>query len=307
MLERRRTAQAAAAAQAESPAIDTASIDLEHELQRTPLTTWQSSFIVDSPPGWSGELFNGNQTVVLSSHPVSPPLSHGFSATTLQECSPVAHDVPLDCSQAFPPFRYTSSSLSAALSDTQTAHPSPSLNFDLPLDSVTTTDYCPQPGPSTNLSGARTSDNNVGFHPANFEAESIPSPESPDVVNDHSGSTTPIPSSSYHRNTNDLHGRDANLSILIPPSTSSPGSSRESPVVSPSTAIGLAALTISPISSPRNASLPINLPNVGQLPSASTLFAPFDTVQQLHRRTSMLRRSEQGPLRLSSSLPVIAE
>ena len=282
MLERRRAAVSAKTAAEIPPAFGTALVDRPSELGQTQNTTW-TSFSMGHSASWPTESFQISPNDI---QPNQPPLSHHFIMVPAQECSPISHDLALESNQPFPPFRYSSSSLNAALSDCQ---PSPSVNVaEISPESPITTD------PRS---------------PAIPDHLSPLSHETPDLGSDNSGSSTPIDPSSYNRNADILQRNGDSSSFVIPTYSPTRNGSRELPLVSAQTPISLAALNLSPSSSPHNASLPIDLQRVRQSSSTSMSFTPSETVQQLRRRTSMLSKRPKlpGPSRLSSSLPVISE
>jgi hypothetical protein len=272
---------------------------------------WQSSFIAGQHAGWPSFLFDG---AVYPVHPElsSPILSQDFSpASTLLDLSPISHDIPLFDPQTIPPFQYSSSSLSAALS------PSPALErLDVSPESSQVPDHPNhnqsfQYRPQVSGSGSQfafSHDNNTDI--------CMPRTGLADIHNPTGNSAVLSTSHPNAYNTNfDVHGHLSDSSPDVHTKKRFLHSTRGenatalpnrggTPPFSPSP-ICLEALTLSPMPSPAY-SVPIDLPSSGLAPHTSTLFSPPGSDQPL-REKKPRRSLSQGPLRLSSNLPLSPE
>jgi hypothetical protein len=319
MLERKRAAFSARETSSQSsPAFLANFVELPLDIHQDHAMSWQTPFIVEQSMDWSNA-FDGSSPVMLSSHSSSPALSQDFSPTsTLQELSPVSHVEPLSAPPPLPPFQFSSSSLSTALT------PSPIL----PQIHLTNSSNSPAPINSPN------------FHSESrlFRPDSYPAGQSPTQYALHSGSPDIKPlvtdlNDTYHNQGSssplcrsgsiDIHAdedddetdivlmdlptrkdEEQELATIISRDrialiSSDFSMSNSEDLSSTSTPICLDTLTLSPISSPSSPSA-VDLPSASPHLRASTLFATSDDQQP---RQKLLRRSaSHGTLRLSSSL-----
>ena len=314
MLERRRVALAAKTASTDcSPVFNTALIEPHSAIEQSPITAWPpsstSSFLPEQPqppPSWPTDLFHGNQSLILQAHPSSPSLSHGYSV----QCSPHPHELPLEETPVVPPFRYTSSSLSAALSDTQTSQSSPTVNRDVPLES-TAIDHSLSGTPTVIRGDAPLLDDNA---PDGCSHHVTPVPvliNLPDVrdtaLDGHSRCGISLPGARAFQYGAELSRYNSPTDPLPSPPQSDNNGQDLYPLSSPASTI---TPHLSPISSPHNAALPVDLPRVDPDPAKSMLFTPSDPNESPLRRkplTSAKRTEQSAPTRLSSILPVTSE
>jgi hypothetical protein len=299
-----------------SPVFQSSLADFPPEIQPNHAASWQTPFM---SMGWP---YDDNNSMIPR-HPPSPDLSSDFSpASTLLELSPISHAIPLAEPPAFPPFRFSSSSLSAALSVSPTLQSSP-----LSKPNNTTLAPTNDPGPSEDShSNPRPSGSGLK-HSALHNGDRADSRTIADVDRISQGNRETSRHNTFNANFNtNVSGGESTQQNPSPNNhddrelPASPGKGRVSMLRSgpsvpngggdvssaSSTPVAFDTLTLSPISSPASASLPVDLPNSTQSPSTSTLFLPSGEDRQPRRKT--LKRSEsQGPLRLSSNLLLTSE
>ena len=306
MLERKRLSSARESPNKSPPALHTYLTELPPGTDETFITSWQLPFMLGQPMDWSSQLFEGTPNTMLPDYSsTSTALPQDFSpASTLQEMSPLSHDIPLADPPTFPPFQFTSSSLSAALS------PSPApRRLDTILNPANTSNcsdnadqFHPRPHPPS-YSQSNTFPANTGTDftdaynsPRNHEILSQPRHNIHSIHYDRNGVPSNLSSNNYEDSPPICNDR------IIPLTTnfSLPNCGDVSSAAS--TPIRLDTLSLSPMQSPSNASVPIDLPVPGSPPSASTLFSA-----DVGQRKSLKRSEPHGPLRLSSSLLLTSE
>jgi hypothetical protein len=323
LLERKKASAVVKDTPSPPPAVHSSAMDLSAS-EEPPL---QSNEWVPEGLGqvyWT-QVFDDGSTIASPDVPsdslilhVSPPM--------------LAHDIDIDicsiASQPVPPFQFTSSSLSAALSTHRVTQPLPPIELNATTAPASPTE-------NNHYSDSLMFDTQIieptpPTPPRNYSslAGGISSSSSIEVLADacHDQRNSELEGALFEPtrthepvfNTTHADSTDESSNTLcsqehLPSrfrSTAANDYFRSQYFASNSSSpIGLAGLTLSPTSSPPNAALPINLPNTRHTAiSDSALFTPYyRSSAQPKPKPVTKRKPDTGTHRLSSNLPVTSE
>lgn len=229
-------------------------------------------------------------------------------------------DTPIIYSQNDPPppFQYSSSSLSAALSDPRVTRTLPSTATNTPQTQPASVMVSREPSPfnqpeSTPKSHRNAEDNDVCMNMDISDAPTVEEPSNSDseaTTAERMNVVSSVPSTNGHTR-QFLEPRDRSNSVPVTHSEGvlSPASFYSALSSTSSTPVSFTPLTLSPASSP-GARSSVDLPSIGQSFSGSVLFSPhYRPVAHQQPKVSIPKKrpDAQGPVRLSASLQVTQE